>query len=446
MRKLSSSIVGYQHDMTTHLTAKSKRTLAALSALGATLWLAPAWAQNFPVTATQHETANEIASKGVSPSDLTDNAPDRYTVKSGDTLWSVSAMFLKSPWRWPELWGVNRNDINNPHLIFPGQTLVLVRTANSANLRIRDAGNTDMDAGSGSSGSGNGSGGGGNSNGVASDNSGELRTVRLSPKTRYQNLADEALPTLQSSYIEPFLVEPLIVNVDEFTKAPRIVSTQEDRVVLSSGDRAYARGPLDAPLLDDQPKEKIFRVLGTATPLTHPDTGALLGYEAIYEGKARLVRGESHTDTLDEDKKVVSSVVPATIDIMDVKREIGVGDRLLPEPKMQLQTYTPHAPPKPMESRIVSVYGTGAVNAAQNHVVTITGGTLDGIDAGTVLAILKDGPKVADDENATKPMIKLPNERVGLLMVFRTFEHLSYGLILEITDAVHIGDRLVSPH
>lgn len=411
--------------MTTHLTAKSKLALAAFSTLGAAFLLSPAWAQNYPVTAAQQATANSVAQKGVALSELADNAPDRYTVKSGDTLWRISTLYLKSPWRWPELWGMNRNDISNPHRIRPGQILVLERSASGASLRVQD-----------------GSSGG---SGSASDGSDELRTVRLSPNTRYEKLPDDTLPTLESSYIEAFLVEPLIVDATEFAKSPRIVSTQEGRVVLSSGDRAYARGPQDAPLLDDQPKEKIYRVLGNATALKHPDSGAILGYETAYKGKALLVRSERRNDTTDADGKVSTTVTPATIDIISVKQEISVGDRLMPEPPLQLQTYTPHAPAAPTESRIVSVYGSAVANASQNQVVTITGGKLDGIDPGTVLAILKNGATMVDGEDDERSNLKMPNERVGLLMVFRTFEHLSYGLILGITDTVRVGDRLVSP-
>jgi hypothetical protein len=321
---------------------------------------------------------------------------------------------------------MNRSEISNPHRIYPGQTLVLERSADGARLRILGAGGTGAD-------------------GNLSDGSGDLRTVRLSPGVRYEKLAQEGLPTLDSSYIQAFLVQPLIVDVAEFSNAPRIVSTQEDRVVLSSGDRAYARGPQNAPLLDDQPKEKIFRVLGAATPLKHPDTDVILGYETAFKGKARLVRSERRTDSTDSDGKITTAIVPATIDIISTTQEISVDDRLLPEPPFQLQTYTPHAPATPIESRVVSVYGTGVVNAAQNQVVTITGGTLDGIDAGTVLAILKNGDTIEDGKDADRATIKLPNERIGLLMVFRTFEHLSYGLILDITDSVVVGDRLASP-
>jgi hypothetical protein len=138
-------------------------------------------------------------------------------------------------------------------------------------------------------------------------------------------------------------------------------------------------------------------------------------------------------------------VVPATIDIVGAKSEMRVGDRLFPEPARQLQSYTPRAPGSEVNGRIVSVYGTAVVNAAQSQIVTINRGTNDGMEVGHVLAILKDGARVVDQGDQGKPLMKLPNERNGLLMVFRTFERVSYALILEITDSARVGDRLVNP-
>jgi len=404
--------------MTTHLMAKSKVALAALAALAGAVVATPSWSQNYPITPAQKATANEVAQKGVPLSELAANAPDSYTIKSGDTLWAISGLFLKSPWRWPELWGMNLSEIKNPHRIYPGQRLVLERKNGLATLRVEGASGQDGDG---------------------------IDTVRVSPRTRYESLSDTALPTLRASVIEPFLAEPIIVDEAEFQAAPRIVSAQEGRVLLTRGDRAYARGPAGSPLLDDQQREKQFRVFRSATPLKDPTTGAVLGFEAIYVGKATLIRGESTAETTDADGKQSSSIVPATIDIVSAKQEMQVGDRLLPEPPRQLLAYTPHAPDSKLTGRIVSVYGSAVVNASQNQVVVVNLGTRDGIEAGHVMAILKDGPRVLDKEDPSRPLLKLPDERNGLLMVFRTFEKLSYALVLEITDGVRVGDRLVSP-
>jgi hypothetical protein len=376
----------------------------------------PAWAQDFPITATQKQTANQVAQKGIALSALAANAPERYTVKSGDTLWAISSLFLKSPWRWPELWGMNLQEIKNPHRIYPGQLLILERKNGMATLRVGSASDGPPD-----------------------------ETVRVSPRTRYESLADSALPTLKSSVIEPFLVEPMIVDEQGLQSAPRIVSTQEGRVLLTRGDRAYARGQNGAPLLDDQAKEKQFRVFRNATPLKDPGTGEVLAYEAQYVGKALLVRGESTAEMTGTDGKTSTAIVPATIDIVAAKEEMRVGDRMLPEPARQLQYYTPRALEGTIDSRIVSVYGSAVVNAAQNQVVAINRGIRDGIEPGHVMAIMKDGQVMVDKSDPTRPVMKLPDERNGLLMVFRTFERVSYALIIEITDGVRVGDRLVAP-
>jgi nucleoid-associated protein YgaU len=417
VRNLSSYFLELHHDMTIHLMAKSTMAmakLAALTALASAFVTAPAWAQNFPISAAQRQTANEVAQRGVPPSELALDAPERYTIKSGDTLWAISGLFLKRAWRWPELWGMNLNDIKNPHRIYPGQILVLERKGGMASLRLE---------------------------GEPSD----PPTVKVSPRTRYEILSDSALPTLRSSIIEAFLAEPVIVDDAGLRAAPRIVSALESRVLIAKGDRAYARGPDGAPLLDDQPREQQYRVFRNATPLTDPTTGEVLGYEAQYVGKAKLVRSEGTTEVESRDGSKSMALVPATIDITAAKEEIRVGDRLLPEPPRQMQTYTPRAPDGKVEGRIVSVYGNAVVNAAQNQVVAINRGTTDGMEPGIVLAILKDGASVVDRSDDSRPMMKLPDERNGLLMVFRTFERVSYALILEITDGVRVGDRLINP-
>jgi nucleoid-associated protein YgaU len=416
-RNLSSYFLELQHDMTIHLMAKSTMAmakLAALTALASAFVAAPAWAQSFPISAAQRQTANDVAQKGVPLSELTADAPDRYTIKTGDTLWAISGLFLKRAWRWPELWGMNLNDIKNPHRIYPGQVLVLERKDGLARLRIE---------------------------GEQSD----PPTVRVSPRTRYELLSDSALPTLRSSAIEAFLAEPIVVDETELRAAPRIVSALESRVLITKGDRAYARGPDGAPLLDDQLREQQFRVFRSATPLKDPTTGEVLGYEAQYVGKAALARSEGTTEVENRDGSKNMALVPATIDITVAKEEMRVGDRLLPEPPRQIQTYTPRAPERKVEGRIVSVYGSAVVNAAQNQVVAINRGTSEGMEPGIVLAILKDGANVLDRSDGNQTLMKLPDERNGLLMVFRTFERVSYALILEINDGVRVGDRLVNP-
>ncbi len=403
--------------MTRHLMAKSGIAITTLVALSASLLGTAAWAQKYPVTPAQSATARQVAHAGVPLSELAADAPDSYTVKSGDTLWAISSLFLRSPWRWPELWGMNLDDIRNPHLIYPGQQLVLVKNDGRATLRLA-----------------------GGANGEPLD----LETVRLSPRVRSEKLS-HALTTLQTQAIEPFLAEPVIVEEGELASAPRLVAPQENRVMLSRGDRAYARGPSGMPLLDDKGKTQRLRVFRNANPLKDPTTGEVLGYEAQFLGKAVLVRGESTQDIEGRDGKLQNVIVPATIDIVSTKEEMRVGDRMLPEPEREFLSYTPRAPVGPVSGRIVSVYGSAVVNAAQNQVVVINRGRRDGIESGHVMAILKDGPQLVDKTDPEQPQMKLPDERNGLLMVFKTFEKLSYALILDITDGVRVGDRLTAP-
>lgn len=391
------------------------RTLGGALALA--LLAVGAFAQNLPVTPAQRATAEQVAQSGVPLSDLAPDAPDEYLIKSGDTLWAISGLFLKSPWRWPELWGMNRADIRNPHRIYPGQRLVLDRSGGRARLRLATAPTTDA----------------------------PTQTIRVSPRTRIEAVDGGALPTLKPHLIEPFLAEPVIVDERGLSAAPRIVAAPEGRVLITRGDRAYARGESDAPLTDRPGRQQEFRVFRNATPLRDPASGEVLGYEAQYIGRAVLVRSEASHKSLDKEGKEVSTPVPATIDIVAAKEEMRVGDRLVPEPERELVTYTPRAAARELEARIVSVYGSAVANAAQNQVVAINRGSRDGVERGHVLAILKDGARVTDRTDPNRVAIKLPDERNGLLMVFRTFDRLSYALVLDITDAVRVGDRLVSP-
>lgn len=411
-------------------------TIAALG-LGGLLAL-PVWGQKFPnlpISSEQTATAQKVAQAGVPLSELAPDAPDTYVIKSGDTLWAISRMYLRSPWRWPELWGMNIDEILNPHLIYPGQTLYLDKRDGRARLTGTPPGTVAGVAGSE----------GAAPVGSSREGSGGIETVRLSPRIRSE-AARTPLTTLRTRDIEAFLAEPLIVEENELQTAPRIVAAGENRVIIGRGDRVYARGPASAPLLDDQQKVKQYRVFRNAKPLKDPDNGEVLGYEAEFLGKAALVRSEGSTEITSTDGKVSTALVPATIDITSAKSEILAGDRMAPEPEREFLSFTPRAPTGAVNGRIVSIYGSNVVaNASQNQVVVINRGKRDGMESGHVLAILKDGQQLIDKTDATRTLIKLPNERNGLLMVFRTYEKLSYGLILDVTDSVRIGDRLASP-
>jgi LysM repeat protein len=391
---------------------------SALAFLALAQTAAPALAQGHPVTPGQKATAEQVAKAGVPLSELAADAPEEYTVKRGDTLWSISRIFLKSPWRWPELWGMNMAELRNPHLIYPGQHLVLEKLDGQALLRLKPNGGAPP-----------------------------TETVRVSPRVRIEPLSSSVVPTLQAHLIEPFLAEPLIIDEQALLVAPRIVAAPDNRVLITRGDRAYARGLAATPLHQRVPgRSDPYRVFRNAVPITDPHTNALLGFEAQYLGKASLVRSEGIQPFKTTNGSMADTIVPATIDIVSVKEEMRVGDRLLPEPPPQFVSYAPHAPAAPTNGTIVSVYGDAVSIAGQSKVVLIDKGTADGIEAGHVMAILKDGNFVYDKtQPGERADMKLPDERNGLLMVFRPFEHLSYALILEIHDTVTVGDRVTNP-
>jgi len=387
---------------------------AALAVLTSTLATGVAHAQEHTITPVQQATAQQVSEQGVPLSELASNAPDNYTVKSGDTLWRISRLYLRSPWRWPELWGMNMQEISNPHLIYPGQTLYLDKDGTHARLRM----------------------------GARTGN----ETVRLSPRTRAENYSGAALPTLQPHLIEPFLVQPLVVDDQTVQQAPRVVAAREGRVILGNGDRVFVRGAPGQPLEMEPGVARNYRVFRNTVPLKDPVTNVILGWEAQYVGRARLVTGETSITTTDGKNSQVE-VIPAAVDLSGVKEEVRVGDRLLPTPERHFTNYVPHAPAREVEARVVSIYGNAAVtHAAQNYVLAINLGTDDDIEAGHVLKLLTNEELVRDKtEEGGGAMIRLPAETNGLAMVFLTFERVSYALVLDVQRPVVVGDRLVNP-
>ena len=395
-------------------TSAQKTALGALAVVAA-FTCTPTFAQKYPITDAQRSTAQQVAEKGIPVSELAPNAPDTYVVKRGDTLWDISRMYLKSPWRWPELWGMNLKALPNPHLIFPGQTLYLDKSDGYARLRTQPTGGSD--------------------------------TVRLSPRTRTDSLASLALPTLKTHLIAPFLVEPLVADAATIEQAPRLVATTDQRVLMAAGDRVYARGNPDAPLSTKPGQPRSFRVFREAIPLKDPVTGEVLGYEARYLGNAELARSETTEEISDGKGNLKQEPVPATVDITSTKEEIRAGDRMLPEPPRTFKNYIPHEPQTSVNARVVSIYGSTPVAVAgQNQVVAINMGTAQGMEPGHVLTLLTQGDRVRDTTAEGKPTIKLPSEHNGLAMVFLTFERVSYALLLDVRTGVRVGDRLVNPH
>ena len=314
------------------------------------------------------------------------SAPDSYTVVKGDTLWGIAGRFLKQPWRWPEIWQKNRDQIRNPHWIYPGQTIILDRATGTMRL-----------------------GGGASGNG----------TVKLSPQVRVES-GREAIPSIPPEAIEPYLTQPLVIESAEMLEAPRIVASKE-RVVLGAGDIAYVAGITD-------PSINVYQLFRPGRPLKDPDTGAVIAYQADYLGTARVTRPGS----------------PATITITSSKMEINAGDRLVAASKPVVINYMPHAPAGPISGRVISTY-SGVAFAGANMVVAVNRGAQEGLEVGTVLAIKTFGRTLVDKTNGTRETITLPEERKGLLFIFRVFNHIAYGLITSTTDAVEVGDTVTQP-
>jgi hypothetical protein len=368
--------------------------------VGGALGPAPAWAVDYPITSQQRGTAQKVAQDGVALSELAPNAPDTYIVKTRDTLWDISKMYLRSPWRWPELWGMNLQQIRNPHLIYPGQILVLDKSGGRARLRVGQA----VDGG----------------------------TTKLSPRVRATDIGAGGIPSIPFHLIEPFLNEAVVFQGNELATAPRIVASQEGRVILGRGDTAYVRGDLS--------NTREYRIFREARPLKDPTTAEVLGYEANYVGAAEYVRqGESRPDASGK-----TEIVPATFLVTSIRQEAGVGDRLAVVPPREFTNYAPHAPQGPMAGQIIGMYGD-ALTGGQNQIVSLNKGAVDGMERGHVLALWRAGSSVIDKTDASRPTIKLPDEQHGTLFVFRVFDRVSYALILSVKEPVRAGDRFTQP-
>jgi hypothetical protein len=353
---------------------------------------------NFPITNQQRATAQQVAQAGVPLSELSPNAPDQHVVQRGDTLWDISSLFLKSPWRWPELWGMNLEQIRNPHLIFPGQVLMLVKTGDRATLQVAQPGA-----------------------GLPGN------TVKLSPRVRSELLDNGAIASVPLHLIGPFLDQAVVFGPGELESAPRVVATQEGRVMVSKGETAYVRGDLGGA--------RDFRLFREPKALVDPDTKEVLGYEGRYVGTAEFVQAGDEG---------AAKAVPATFRVSSTRLEANIGDRLSPVPQRDLTAFVPHAPANPLQGRIVSIYGDGLL-AGQNQIVALNRGARDGLERGHVLALWRAGRPSVDKTGAKRQDIQLPDERHGHLFVFRVFDRVAYALILSVQDQVRAGDRFTQP-
>ena len=390
-----------------YMSRHLRRTIPLLGALALSLLAAqaPSLAANFPITSEQQNTAQKVSEQGIPLSELAPDAPDSYTVKKGDTLWGISKLFLKSPWRWPELWGMNMAQIRNPHLIYPGQMLYLDKSNGRARLVMAKpvGGGDGVDA-----------------------------SGRLQPRIRPQSLENSAIASVPMHLIGPFLNDAVVFDTNQLAGAPRVVATQEGRVLLSRGETAYVRGDVSAA--------HSWQLFREPKPLLDPATGELLGFEARNVGTAELVRQGSEGKA----PNGVDEVVPSTFTVTQLREEANVGDRLAPLPPHDYDAFAPHPPASPMKGQVISVYGDG-LYAGQNQIVSINRGAQDGIERGHVLAIWRAGISKVDGTDEKRAMLRLPDERQGLVFVFRVFSRVSYALILQSTLPVGAGDTITQP-
>lgn len=317
--------------------------------------------------------------------DLIDQAPDRYIVVPGDTLWSIAGRFLKDPWRWPELWRLNKDELRRPQRLTPGDIIVLNRKSSDGEPQLKLA-----------------------------------KPFKLSPQ-QYIEPNSKTIASIPANIIEPFLAQPLIVEEHTLDNAARIVGTQEGRVFLARGDHAYVAGAAA--------DVELWYVYRPGKALLDPDTRQPLGYEAFHLGTARKINAGEQ----------------ALFEIVDVKQEIGRGDRLLPATRPDLLSYVPHKPSSEISGKVISVYG-GVNEAGRYSIIAINRGLADQLEIGHVVALYRSARSTRTrDENNQRETVILPEERSGLAFIFRTYEHVSYALVMETTRPVTVLDTVHNP-
>lgn len=317
------------------------------------------------------------------PARLVDDPPDRHVVVPGDTLWGISGKFLKEPWRWPELWHLNQEQIKNPHRIYPGDIVLLDMSSGQPQFKI-------------------------------------ATPVKATPQVYSEGIRKE-IPSIPPNVIEPFISQPLIVDADGLMNAPRIVASQEDRVFLGNGDNGFVTGITGIDIVN-------WQVYRPGKPLKDPENGEIIGYEAFFLGNAKLIQpGE-----------------PATVRITVAKEEIDRGDRLVPASPPNLQSYVPHQPAEKVDGRIMSIYG-GVDEAGRYSIISLNRGSKQGLELGHVVALYRNRVSLGYDENGKRVSTPIPEERYALAFVFRTFERVSYALVMEATKPVIVGDVIRNP-
>lgn len=338
---------------------------------------------------------------------LQENAPERYVVVKGDTLWDISAKFFKDPWKWPQIWGYNKDTIKDPHWIYPGDVVYL--DASTHTLRIGDqTGPATPTEGSAAVPD------------VGDATSSDPNVVKLSPRARVVTGRSDAIPTISLKVVGPFLQRPLVIEDEKLDGAPRLIGTLEQKQLLGAGDLAYAQ---NMPA-DQGERWQIYR---PSVTFIDPDTKEILGHEVMYLGDATVEKFDDISTV-----RITKSVL-----------EISKGDYFAQVNAGFSSNYLPHAPPSEINARVISVYG-GVEQAGQNTVITLNKGRRDGLENGHVLALYQKG-EVIKTKNWFTPNIDMPDLRYGLVFVFRVFDKVSYALVMETKLPVQKLDRASTP-
>ncbi|MFK5914610.1 MAG: LysM peptidoglycan-binding domain-containing protein [Woeseiaceae bacterium] len=343
---------------------------------------------------------------------VTPNYPERYVVVKGDTLWDISKRFLKSPWLWPSVWHINPG-IRNPHLIYPGDIIVMFIVDGKPYITLDGQAGVQPQR-------------------TASSNSTikrvpvkpGLRVVKLSPSSRISGI-HKAISTIPMGAIRPFLDRPRVVTEEQLEDAPYIVSSYEEHLISGTGNRVYARDIIK-PLNN-------YNIVRPGKEYIDPETDDVLGYEAVYLADARLIKLGKDEDEL------------ATLVVTKALREVLNNDVLIPhENREQMFQFTPRAPQTEVKGQIMGVYN-GVSQIGQYMVVALNRGEEAGLAPGHVLKVMKKGAEVSDSRIFFFSSVELPDERAGIMMVFKTYKKMSYALIMEATRVMHINDRFENP-
>jgi LysM repeat protein len=329
---------------------------------------------------------------------LKPNHPVRYTVQRGDTLWDIAARFLRDPWVWPEIWQVNPQ-IDNPHLIYPGDVITLAWADGQPRLRVQRPGEEPQ----------------------ASDDG----VVQLQPRVRRESV-DDAIPSIPADAIRQFLNRPQIATQEEIERAPYILGNYQGRLISAAGNEVFAKG-----FPEGGPTSSRYNVVRTGEALRDPTTNELLGYELIYAGKAA----------------VQDTNPPVRLALVDSTREILSGDRLMPPGRGLAQArYIPRVPDRTIDGQIIHLVDAISQVGA-NQVVVVNVGAQEDLEVGHVLGIEQSGGTVDDPYagNEDEGRVELPSQRVGTLMLFKVFDDLAYGLVLDATQSIHLNDSVVRP-